>query len=109
MENYWGVEEVCDDVNEWGNACTCTACTCTAFTATTILNVYFDEEQVVPVVSLEIGAQKVVEIEHLSEVENLSESADPKVVELNENLEPQNEMKSKIGAAKSISLDVVQV
>ena len=105
MENYWGVEEVCDDVNEWGKACTCTACTCTA---TTILNVYFDAEQVVPVVSLEIGAQKVVEIEHLSEVENLFESADPKVVELNENLEPQNEMKSKIGA-KSISLDVVQV
>ena len=106
MENYWGVEEVCDDVNEWGKACTCTACT--AFTATTILNVYFDEEQVVPVVSLEIGAQKVVEIEHLSEVENLFESADPKVVELNENLEPQNEMTSKIGA-KSISLDFVQV
>ena len=105
MENYWGVEEECDDVYEWGKAC---AAWPTAFTATTILNVYFDDEQVVPIVSLEIGAQKVIEIEHLSEVENQSESDEPKVVELNENLEPQNEIKTKNGA-KSISLDIVQV
>ena len=98
MENYWGVEELCED----GGA------TNIMTTATTVLNIFFDDQdqQAVPVVSFQIGLQKLVEIEH----ENQSERFEPKVVELDENNEPkpknESETKSKV---KSISLDIVQV